>query len=199
MIKSLAIILANGFEEVEFCLPYDLCYRAGIQIILVAVTEECQLNNGTLEVCSSHQLRLQAHITLAQFLAKAEYPDAVFLPGGMPGSKNLAENSELVNFLQEYTQTLESRQRYLAAICAAPAYVLAKACNLLGKYTCYPGDETILAENIQKQKLPQSLAIDGNIITADGVGSAHLLAEALIQRLISNSKADEVMKATLYR
>ena len=199
MVKSMAIMLANGFEEVEFSLPFDLCYRAGFDITLVAVPGEDEIIAPSLRVVSSHQLEIQAHVTLKQFLDRAEYPDVVFLPGGMPGSVNLAKNPYLIKFLKDYGQDLEPQQRYIAGICAAPAYVLGKACGLLKKYTCYPGAEKIVPENSSAIKLEQRLVEDRHILTADGVGSAHLLGEVLIRRLMGAEQAEQVMKAVLYR
>ena len=205
MSKNLVILLANGLEEVEFSLPYDLCYRAGIQITLVAVhTASCDSADPLL-ITGSQQLQLRAHITLPDFLQ--EYRDqklavdAVFLPGGMPGSKHLAENTQLINFLCEYKQSLEADSRYLAAICAAPAYVLGNASGLLRglKYTCYPGAEAVVPAELNATRQDSPLVEDGRIITASGMGSAHLLAERLITRLVGEEEAARVMQAMLYR
>ena len=200
--KSLAIMLADGFEEAEFVLPFDLCYRAGINTLLVAVSEstgESREKRQNLLIRGSHQLELHAHISLAHFLQTQADVDAVFLPGGMPGSANLGSSSLLQKFLQQYSQNLQEKQHYIAAICAAPVHVL--GCALLqGKaYTCYPAAESILPQSLQTQKQEQPLVECENIITASGVGSAHLLAERLIERLASAEKAQEVMRAVLYR
>ena len=200
--KSLAIMLADGLEEAEFVLPFDLCYRAGLQILLVAVAESEQKPGNkpesNLMIRGSHQLELRAHMSLAHFVQTHSNVDAVFLPGGMPGSANLAASPMLQKFLRQYAEGLEAKQHYIAAICAAPPHVLGK--NLLqGKaYTCYPGAEVILSEALQAQRLEQSVVECENIITASGVGSAHLLAQQLIERLISPERAQEVMQAVLY-
>ncbi|WGK69660.1 DJ-1/PfpI family protein [Candidatus Haliotispira prima] len=203
--KSMVIMLADGLEEVEFALPFDLCSRAGVRITLVAVPSRGSENKGDkLLITGSHQLEIRAQLALEGFLQQYHSgeatPDMVFLPGGMPGSKHLAENRSLIDFLRQYGRNLEAEQRYLAAICAAPAHVLGKAAGLLGgrKYTCYPGAEALVPGVLRAQKQEQALAEDGNIITGEGVGSAHLLAQRLIERLIGHDKAIEVMKAALY-
>ena len=198
--KSLAIMLADGLEEAEFVLPFDLCYRAGLHILLVAVEEQKSGNKPetNLMIRGSHQLELRAHMSLTDFIQNQSDVDAVFLPGGMPGSANLAASSTLQKFLEEYSQTLQTKQHYIAAICAAPPYTLGKSL-LQGKaYTCYPGAEAILPEALQAQKQEQPVVESENIITASGVGSAHLLAQRLIERLVSPEQAQEVMRAVLY-
>lgn len=212
--KSLAIMLADGLEEAEFVLPFDLCYRAGIHILLVAVSgkageepnstgkSQCDQGKGDarqgLIIRGSHQLELCAHIKLADFVESQRDVDAVFLPGGMPGSANLAASPLLQRFLQGYSQSLVAKQRYIAAICAAPPHVLGKSL-LRGKaYTCYPGAESILPKALQEQRQKQPVVECENILTASGVGSAHLLASRLIERLVSAEKAQEVMRAVLY-
>lgn len=56
-------------------------------------------------------------------------PDAIYLPGGMPGAENLANNQDLMNFIE----TCFKANKIIAAICAAPVVVLAKTSILEGK------------------------------------------------------------------
>lgn len=65
-------------------------------------------------------------------LAKAQ---AVVLPGGMPGTRNLEASADVQRALDYMTEN----DRYIAAICAAPS-ILGHRGQLNGKRaTCFPG------------------------------------------------------------
>ena len=89
--------------------------------------------------------------------------DALILPGGMPGAKNL-DNSSDVDRLIEKTV---ADGGHLAAICAAPV-VLQRAGLSAGKrLTGYPGTNQGLADLAYTGSRTER---DGNIVTGKGPG-----------------------------
>ncbi len=71
--------------------------------------------------------------------------DAVVCPGGMPGAVNLHRSAHFIRILEGQA----SRKGLIAAICAAPAVVLAPLGLLRGRRaTCYPS-EAFQRENMQ--------------------------------------------------
>ena len=77
------IILANGLEECEGLIVYDLLYRAGIEVDLVGLDSL---------ITSSHNVTITPH-KLIDEIDSSEY-NCLVLPGGMPGTINLENNSE---------------------------------------------------------------------------------------------------------
>ena len=74
--------MAEGMEEVECLAVVDILRRAQIEVILVSMTDK-------LEVTGSHNITIKADDIFENMdFSKAE---ALFLPGGMPGTKNLME------------------------------------------------------------------------------------------------------------
>ena len=57
--KELAVIFAEGFEEIEALTPVDFCRRAGIQVDTVSLDQK-------LEVSSSHGILIKADKSLNQ-------------------------------------------------------------------------------------------------------------------------------------
>ncbi len=116
--------------------------------------------------------------------------DLIFLPGGMPGSLNLAESEVVTQLLQQH----QAEEKLIAAICAAPAKVLAPNKLLDNKRaTCYPGnmDEIAsIAENITL--LEDSVVVDGNVITSRGVGTALELGYKLVEILFDSALAQKL-------
>jgi len=117
--------------------------------------------------------------------------DMIVLPGGMPGTKNLDEHSELKSLLVE----VFNRKKYVAAICAAPM-ILGKLGMLKGKKaTCYPSFET----HLHGAELSlDNVCIDNNVITSRGPGTASDLAMCLLELLVNKETKDKLYGEMIY-
>lgn len=174
--------LADGCEMVEALAVVDVLRRAGIDTVTVSVSDKH-------EVLSSHKVVLLADTLFED----NDYKDAdvLFLPGGMPGTKNLEAHQGLVALLKQHNE----QGKLLAAVCAAPS-VYGHLGFLQGKKaTCYPGFEKDL---IGAEYVPDRVVKDGNIITSRGMGTAIDLGLKLVSVLISEQKADDIGKAIQY-
>jgi 4-methyl-5(b-hydroxyethyl)-thiazole monophosphate biosynthesis len=171
--------LATGCEELEAITVIDLLRRAGIEVItagLEAVPQAVRASRGTL---------LTPDASLDQAL-KQDY-DMVVLPGGQPGADNLNADLRIRTLLQAMAQ----REKYIAAICAAPK-VLAHAGVLKGRrVTSFPGalDQTQLAD-VQYEET--AVVQDGHILTSRGPGTAMDFALTIIEILAGRTKRDQV-------
>ncbi|MBQ7875482.1 MAG: DJ-1/PfpI family protein [Oscillospiraceae bacterium] len=160
------IFLANGFEEMEAVIPFDLMKRAGIAVKTVGI--------GGKSVKGAHGLSVTAD--MAENEVSFDDAEAIVLPGGMPGASNL-KNSETVN--NAITFALHN-DIVIGAICASPGVVLSGTGALNGKkYTCFPGFE-VNEGNYTAAKTEA----DGKLITANGPEAAADFANALISVLI---------------
>lgn len=160
--KKIAVMIADGSEEIESLTPVDVLRRAQVAVDLVSV--------GGDYVTGSHGIVIKAD-KRAENADFSEY-DGIVVPGGMPGAINIANDQSVINALKEASD----KGKLVAAICAAPAVVLAKCGILNGKrVTCYPADAFIAA---LKGSLYTAKAVerDGNIVTADGPRSAMAFA-----------------------
>ncbi|MFH1062825.1 MAG: DJ-1 family glyoxalase III [Candidatus Omnitrophota bacterium] len=178
------IILAQGFEEMEAIISIDILRRAGIDAMIACI-------GADLQVVGSRKITVQAQVKLADINF---IPDALVLPGGMPGARNL-ESSDLVIELIKKTA---DQGAVVAAICASPAHSLVRAGVLKGKYaTCYPGEEALFSPDIMYKK--DDLVIDKNIITASGPGASFDFALAIVKKLCGQDTADTVKKNALIK
>ena len=180
--KKAAVFFALGFEEVEALTQVDLLRRAGIDVDMVSITDETS-------VFGAHNIEVVCDEILEE-IDKDSY-DALILPGGMPGTKNLGNCSELIEMLKKYNE----EGKVVAAICAAPM-VLGRNGILEGKKACcYPGFEEFLEG---AEVCEDKVAADGNVITSRGVGTAIEFAGALIEALVGKDAADEVKESIIY-
>lgn len=181
--KSAWIILADGFEEVEAVTPLDYLRRAGVEVSLVSLNSAIAVSARKVSIlCDALLSDLSGH----------PMPDALILPGGLPGSKLIAA-SETVRAL---AVRMFAEKRLVCAICAAPALCLAAWGLLAGRrWTCYPG----LGDSCVPLPVDSRLVVDGNLITAQGAGAAEEFALALVAALCGKQEAEKVSRLIIAR
>lgn len=175
------VFLATGYEEIEALTVVDLLRRAGIDCQTVSVME-------TKQVTSSHNVTVTADLLFSEI---EENADMLVLPGGIPGTPNLAAHKELGVLLKNQFQA----GRWVAAVCAAPT-VLGGLGILDGKRaTCFPSK---MPELICGEKVTDSVVVDGNVITSRGMGTCIEFGLKMIEVLKSKDAADEIGKKIVY-
>lgn len=165
MERTSFIFLARGLEEIETVTTVDVLRRAGMNVKMVSITE-------SLQVEGVHGITLTADCLFSD--TNFDDSDWLILPGGMPGAANLHEFQPLCDLLIRHNQN----EGKIAAICAAPAVILAPLGIIDGKRAvCYPGFEDNMT-NVQLASEP--IVSDGNIVTACGPSAAMQFALALV-------------------
>ena len=186
--KGVNLFLANGFEDMEALATRDVLLRGGVPVVTISITEEYMVE-------SSHGLEVTADTSWADAEVVepgTEDSDVMIFPGGMPGSKNLAQHTELMEILQDHWQ----RGGTVAAICAAPGLVVSQLPGLEGrKFTCFPGFEDALIAKGAVHTL-EGTVTDGNLITGRGAGHAVNFGLAIL-RYLKGDEAAEKVKAGL--
>ncbi len=173
------LFLADGFEEIEALAPLDILRRAGKKVMTVGVTGKT--------VTGSHGIPVLCDVTVEE-VDPDEMPEAVILPGGMPGTKHLDENL----FVCAFTKAVFKNGGLVCAICAAPS-VLGHIGILAGKNAvCFPGFESeLVGANVSAE----SVVRDGNIITAKGAGVALDFGFAITAALCGEDDAKKLASA----
>jgi 4-methyl-5(b-hydroxyethyl)-thiazole monophosphate biosynthesis len=185
MAKKVIVFLADGFEEVEAITPADYLRRADIEVTTISI-------NGSQTVKGAHNIPVIADAVLAKLGAidPAAW-DGVLLPGGMPGSTNLAASTGVGTVLKAFSVA----GKLICAICAAPAYVLAPLGILAGKrFTCYPGTEELVSG---AKWSDEPVVVDGNLITSRAAGTAGAFAAAIIAKLAGETKSKKIAESVL--
>lgn len=182
--KKSYLFLADGFEEIEAIAPVDILRRAGMPVVTVSI-------NDTVKVTGANGVSVNADTTIDSLgSVDAEW---LICPGGMPGASNLAACGKLTAML---TAQFDAGKK-IAAICAAPAVVLAPLGILDAREaTCYPGFEQLCPQAIMK---PQSVVALDTLITANGPGAALPFGYAIVANTLGTEKAAEISAAMMYR
>ncbi len=182
--KGIRIFLADGFEDVEALCTNDVLRRGGVDVKLVSI-------NADRMVRSSHGVPVQADMTLSELdlsHGRTTAADFMIFPGGMPGTRNLASCEPLMRLMQEHYDAGGS----LAAICAAPGYVLGQLEDIRGlRFTCFDGcGELPLSKGACFE--PRPAVVSGRIITGRSAGHAQAFALAVLEAVAGKEAAAKV-------
>ncbi len=183
MCKKALVVLAEGFEEIEAVTPIDILRRAGVSVTVAGV--------GKTRITGSRGLiPIECETTIED---ADDLYDAIVLPGGMPGAKNLFESK----IVQALTTTLAKSNKIVAAICATPAVLLAPLGILNNKKaTCYPSMEEHFHASTSHSS--DAVVVDRNIITSQGPATAFAFSLAIVEALYGIEKRNDVAHALLY-
>ena len=186
MNNKVYIFLADGFEDIEALATRDILLRASFDVKTVSI-------NDCPEATSARGLKVSADLTLDALLlllkgAPLTKDDMLVFPGGLPGAANLGSCSRLIELMKSHYALGGS----LAAICAAPAFVLAHLDNLQGlRFTCYDGCQGPLCTRGAVFERKPSVC-SRRIITGRGPGHTFDFALSIVSLLAGEQAARDV-------
>lgn len=185
LMKTALLIYANGSEDLEITAAADVLSRGGVAVTRAALTADgsktVTLAQGTSVVCDVAVQNVDNDF------------DAIVIPGGLKGSENCRDSAELVAKLKAQ----KAAGRLIAAICAAPGFVLQTHGLLAGgvKATCYPGCNDKAIEGLSTDGVVYDAA--ANILTGKGPGFAVPFALKILEVLAGSQVRNSVAKGML--
>lgn len=179
------IILADGFETIEALTPLDVLRRCGVEVTTISL-------NKTRAVRSSHGVTVEADATMEDFMhncnccASGTVRQALILPGGYPGYKNLCESAEVGALITQF----HKEGKLLCAICGAPTALKANQICRGAAITCHTSVKEELSDYYSI--LSSAVVKYMNIITGMGAGRSLEFAFAIAEALTSKEKVEEI-------
>ncbi len=177
--NRILVLMAEGFEETELVVPFDILVRGGVKVTLAAI------NNDDGEVEGAHHLLMRADAKLSEINLN-DY-NAVFLPGGGRGVDNLKHCEAVLDIVREFHE----KKKWVTAICAAPAVLAAAGITFKHKITSYPGMDADL-KKFCTAYLQDRVVVDGNVVTSRGPGTAEEFGLKVLELLEGKEAADRV-------
>ncbi len=175
-----AIVMDNGFEELEAMGPIALLRRAGMDVDLVSAANTDSVT-GRFGVTYSPATPFKDY--------DFSNVDVLIIPGG--GHYTKIEANDAVKDV--ITKFYNDPEKYVAAICAAPT-VLGRMGLLKDKdYTCF----TSMNDEFGGTYKDQPVVVDGKLITGRSAAAAIDFAFAIMENVLGKKHADEV-KASIY-
>ena len=176
-----AIILENGFEDIEALGCKDILNRGGVEVTLFGSEKVVKTSHSTNVIVDE---LINDNIK--------EY-DIIILPGGIPGTYNLRDDKRIINYLTYFN----NKNKLIAAICAFVAIGLLELVHsfnikseesifkigvLENKLaTVYPDKEFV--EILGSNYVDKKVHIDKNIITACGAGQTFNFSFEILRQL----------------
>lgn len=180
--KSVAVLLAPGFEEIEAITVIDVLRRADIQVTVAGL--------GKGEITGSHEITVLPDKTLDEI--QPEGFDMVVLPGGLPGTDHLREDPRVLAFVQEMARA----GKHTCAICAAPTVLEAAGVAMGRTVTSHP----VVREALKGLDYREDrVVVDGSLVTSRGAGTAMEFALELVRILAGSEKADLLAQLMIVR
>jgi len=178
--KTAVILLTPGFEEIESITVIDILRRAGVQLTVAGTID------GT--IIGSRKMRILADCSIDAVL-DADF-DLLILPGGQPGTDNLAADLRVKTMLN----IIWASGGLIAAICAAP--------TILTSYGFLDGKRATSHPSVQSQMnitqySEDAVVVDGRLITSRSPGTAMAFAFELVTQLMGAERAKKVNKGVL--
>ncbi|XP_033109194.1 protein/nucleic acid deglycase DJ-1-like [Anneissia japonica] len=181
------LILANGAEEIETVIPVDVLRRAEVDVTVAGLT-------GLAPVTCSRNVVIVPDKSLEDAAKEGPY-DAIILPGGGVGAKNLCESASVGAMLKEQ----EKKNRIVAAICAAPTALMSHGIGNGKKLTSHPAVSKELAASGMYTYLEERVVRDGQIITSRGPGTAFEFALCIVEALKGKEVVDKIVPPMLVK
>jgi 4-methyl-5(b-hydroxyethyl)-thiazole monophosphate biosynthesis len=163
MKKTMLVVLAEGFEDIEAIAPIDVLTRAGCEVTVAGLVD------GPVKAAYGTTILPQ---TTLEKVGDSLY-DGIFFPGGRKNAQALAADKRAIQLARRHYEA----GKLVSAICAAPSHVLGEAAGLLkGKRAS--GDPSFNDKLAASGAIvtDQMVTVDGNIITGVGPGAAMLFA-----------------------
>ncbi len=176
------VFLADGFEECEGLLVVDLLRRAGLKVVMASIM-------GRRDVKSSREILVHADC-LAE---NVDYGKArmIVLPGGRTGTENLRKSEVVIEKCKKFAE-----YKFVAAVCVAPSILAAQGLLDNRRATVHPDFKDAMGN---AKVLDQSVVVDNNIITGQGLGATIPFALELVKMLVGDEKAEHIKEAICFK
>lgn len=180
--KKILVPISQGSEEMEAIIIVDLLRRAGLNVKIAGDNEIITCARGT---------KIIPDIMLDSIAEENDF-DAVVLPGGLTGTKNLMENNNLRKILLQHNL----KKGVIGAICAAPLILAQhKIINNQSVVTSHPSVKSQITSDNYSMEI---VVTDGNIITSRGAGTAIEFSFKLIEILAGVDIAKTIANDIVY-
>lgn len=153
--KTVAILVADGFEEIEMTEPRKALEEAGANTVLVCPGKDRVRAWNHTEWSKEYDVDIQLET------ADAEMFDALLVPGGVMSPDKLRENEFALSFIRSFTKS----GKPIAAICHGP-WVLINAEAVSGRKMTSYGSLRADLLNAGARWVNEEVVVDNGLVTS---------------------------------
>ncbi len=176
--KKVAILVANGFEQVELTEPRKALESAGAEAQIVS-PEKAKVQGWNHDTKAD---TFDVDVTLAK--ARPEDYDALLLPGGVWNPDTLRADPEAVRFVEHFVTSAKP----IAAICHGP-WTLIETGALAGRTMTSFGSIKTDLKNAGANWVDEAVVVDRGLVTSRNPGDLKAFNKKMIEEFAEGSHA----------
>ena len=172
------IVATDGFEEWELFGPRQILQQRGAEVVLASL----KLDPIQATVHDDPGKTIRPDLTVDD--AKADYFDALILPGGVRNPDTLRSHANVIELIRAFDQ----QKKPIGAICHGP-WLLVEA-DLLGGRTAtsWPSIRTDL-RNAGANVIDEAAVTDGNLVTSRNPNDVEAFTNSVIELVENRTEA----------
>ena len=179
--KNVAILVANGFEQVELTSPKEALDKAG------ATTHIVSPESGQVKGWDSDDWGESFDVDLSLDDANSGDYDALLLPGGVINPDTLRTNEKALSFIRDFFE----QHKPVAAICHGP-WTLIEAGVIKGrKVTSYKSIKTDV-KNAGANWVDEEVVVDAGLVTSRNPDDLPAFNAKLIEEVAEGKHEEQV-------
>lgn len=172
--KKIALLVANGFEQVELTGPKEALEKAGAEALIVSIEKE------KVKAWDQTDWGDEFRVDMPIEEASAQDFDGIVLPGGQLNPDFLRVNEKAVQFVKDFA----GQDKPIAAICHGPWTLIEADLVKNKKMTSYPSIQTDL-KNAGANWVDEEVVIDNGLITSRKPDDIPAFNQAIIEAFAS--------------
>jgi len=183
--QKLAILAADGFEEVELTSPREAIENAGGEASIVSIT------HGTIQANKHREHGATFKVDLTLDDARAEDFDALLIPGGLFSPDTLRTNQKALDFASDFFR----QKKPVFSICHGPQVLI--SANLVNGREM-TGFEAIQQDlkNAGARVLDQSVVVDAGLVTSRSPDDLGDFNAKIVEEICEGKHADQRQSVT---
>lgn len=178
--KKVAILLTDGFEEVEFKKPYDALKNAGATVDVIAP------KSGKVKAWHSDKWGDSYNVDKTLDEANADDYNSLMLPGGVMNPDQLRQNNKAVEFTRKFFEA----GKPVSAICHAPQLLIETGALKGRTLTSYPSLQTDL-RNAGATWKDQEVVVDEGLTTSRNPDDLPAFIDKMLEEISEGKHAGQ--------
>ncbi|WFD08220.1 protein deglycase [Malassezia vespertilionis] len=181
------VFVAQGTEEMEFTIAYDVLVRGGIQVQSVYVPADgAPASPPEGFVRAARGVAIVPDTTLEQCAAANHAYDLLVVPGGVGGADIISHNPIVLSMLRD----AYAAGTWIGMICAGSLAALEAQIGEHGGITSHPSVADKLEKAYEYREEP--VVVAKNLVTSRGPGTSFAFALTLVEKLAGREVRDQV-------
>jgi protease I len=179
--KTIAVLMTDGVEQIEFTSPRDFLLQQGARIELISPKGAGAQVQGMNHDVKGDQFKVDKAVGDADAAAY----DGLLLPGGVANPDTLRLSQESIAFIRAFAAT----DRPIAAICHGPWTLIDAGVAASRHMTSWPSLQTDL-RNAGAEWTDDEVVIDGRLITSRKPDDLPAFNRAFHEALAATASSD---------